>query len=465
MEDIYAQAKKIIYKNLKKGVVATPEGEFEYTFVCPSRAIYPHQWLWDSCFHIIVTSGFNRQLAKAELRTLASQVQAEGFIPQITVWEAGIRFPVLGSIARWMHDRNHYTKVTQPPVLGIALEEYYRHSGDRELLKELLPPVKRHYEYFAGFRDPDRDGLISIVLPIESGMDHSPAYDEVVKLREPTAFNYHVANMVIAAKYSRMDWDIVRILDADIFSVEDLSVNCIYANGLRSVSRLCKELGDPDASRFASLAEQTERSIVERCYNTDDGVFYSLHSKADLQIPVKTIASLMPLLLESLPGRLVDEIVDHHLLNPEFFWLRYPLPSVSMHQEQFQACSGPLRNNTSLLGRFRRKLESFHRIWRGPTWVNTNWFIARGLRLHGKNDIADLLTEKTVEMIRHGGFWEYYNPLTGQGLGAEELSWSTLVIDMLENCREKDRILAETAPQLTLDPLITTPLPASPKPA
>lgn len=442
MEDIYAQAKKTLLKNVKKGVAATSKGQFEYTYTCPSRAVYPHQWLWDSCFHTIIASRFNRQLAKAELRTLASRIQDNGFTPQITIWKPTVQMPVASNVARLIHHHSHYTRVTQPPVFGIALEEVYQNSGDRAFLEELLPKAKLHYEYWLENRDPDGDGLVSIIMPIESGMDHSPAYDEVMRLPKPNALNYHIANMVLAAKYARMGWDTSRILDSEAFSFEDLTVNSIFAYGLRSVARLCREIGDSDDARFDALALRTEKAVIERCYDPETGVFYSLAGKDDRRIPVKTIASLMPLMLESMPEHLVQEIVDKHLLNPSAFWLDYPIPSVSMCQEQFRACAGSLSTRTGIKGIIERGFDRFQAIWRGPTWVNMNWFIGRGLRLHGYEDVADELTAKTVDMIRNNGFWEYYNPLTGEGQGAGDFSWTCIVLDMLDTCRNREAILA-----------------------
>jgi glycogen debranching enzyme len=442
LEDISAQAKKTILKNVKKGTAATSKGPFEYTYICPSKSVYPHQWLWDSCFHTITTSRFNRQLAKAELRTLASRIQDNGFTPQITIWKPNIQLPVASSIARLIHHHSHYTHVTQPPVFGVALEEVYRNSGDRSFLEDLLPKAKRHYEYWLENRDPDGDGLVSIILPIESGMDHSPAYDDAMRLAKPTALNYHIANMVLAAKYAGMGWNTSRILDSELFSVEDLTVNSIFAYGLRSVARLCRQIGDPDDARFDALALRTEKAVVDRCYDPSTGVFYSLAGKEDRRIPVKTIASLMPLMLESMPEHLVKEMVDKHLLNPDFFWLDYPVPSVSMGQEQFSACAGSLSTKTGIAGIIERGFDRFQTIWRGPTWVNMNWFLGRGLRIHGYEELADELTARTVKMISKAGFWEYYNPLTGEGQGAGDFSWTCIVLDMLDTCSNPEATLA-----------------------
>jgi hypothetical protein len=72
-------------------------------------------------------------------------------------------------------------------------------------------------------------------------------------------------------------------------------------------------------------------------------------------------------------------------------------------------------------------------IWRGPSWVNSNWLINEGLRAHGYEDLRQHLAERTCAMIEQSGFREYYNPFTAEGYGSRDHSWTTLVVDMLDS--------------------------------
>ena len=417
------------------------DGSPEYCYVCPSRSIYPHQWLWDSCFHAIVMARFQPQLAKAELRTLVAKIDDEGFVPHLINWRSPGRLPGIEGIAAWLHRHTHLGHLTQPPVLGTAVEEVYRLTGDSEFVADVLPAIKRHYEYLANKRDPDGDGLVSIVFPIESGMDHLPAYDEVLGIRKASPLAYHLANLRLAARYLAMGWSLERIFAADLFSVEDVGFNSVYAHGLRSVARLAAAIGDPDEARFASMADRVETALIAQCYDERDGVFYSLYSQDDRPLRVVTVASLLPLLLSQLPQSKADEIVKHQLLNPSMFWTPYPVPSVSLTEPTFEAASHAIPTSTGLLGWLRRQVDRHHLIWRGPSWVNTNWLLDRGLRQHGYDHVADELTWKTASMVSEHGFWEYYDPMTGIGMGAGDFGWSTLVVDML--ARSGDSRLAD----------------------
>jgi hypothetical protein len=50
--------------------------------------------------------------------------------------------------------------------------------------------------------------------------------------------------------------------------------------------------------------------------------------------------------------------------------------------------------------------------------------------LHGYQELADDISAKSLACIQKSGFREYYNPYTGEGLGAKNFGWSTLILDM-----------------------------------
>jgi glycogen debranching enzyme len=436
VKDLYEAALATLLGNVKRGKAHNANGLEEYCYLCPSRSIYHNQWLWDSCFHAIVMAHFRPDLAKAELRTLVSKVQDDGFLPHLITWQAPRAVPGIDGLAAWLCDRGHLAHATQPPVLSVAVEQVYRLSGDSEFLAELLPRVKRHYRYFAEQRDPDGDGLVSIIFPIESGMDHLPAYDEVLAFAQPSAVSYHLASLKLAVKYLSLGWSLPRIFAADEFSVEDVGFNAIYAYGLRAVARLAAAAGDPDEAEFIGMAQRVERALVERCYDAERGTFHSLYSRADRPSRSMTVASLLPLLIDDLPRQIADRLVNETLLNEASFWTPYPVPSVSIAEPTFRAGSSPIPTGADWRGFVKRQLDRHHLIWRGPTWINTNWLLARGLRQHGYEAVADELTRRTARMVEKAGFWEYYNPLNGEGLGAGDFGWSTLVVDMLADAAD-----------------------------
>jgi glycogen debranching enzyme len=71
------------------------------------------------------------------------------------------------------------------------------------------------------------------------------------------------------------------------------------------------------------------------------------------------------------------------------------------------------------------------RYWRGPVWINVNWFLVRGLERCGLVSEADELRRLTLSLLETSGFAEYYHPATGEPLGSGDFSWSAaLALDL-----------------------------------
>jgi len=133
-------------------------------------------------------------------------------------------------------------------------------------------------------------------------------------------------------------------------------------------------------------------------------------------LAVRTWAGLAPLAIPSLPSEIGHRLILEHLLDTESFWLRYPVPSTSAAERSF--VPGELRS-----------LLWIERYWRGPTWLFSTWFILQGLVRLGYEAEATHLLDRTMELIRRSGFREYFNPHTGQGMGAASFGVSTVVAD------------------------------------
>ncbi len=409
IRNIEKKAYELLLQNVRQG--KNPEGK-EYLYICPSPGKYPHQWLWDSCFHAIVMRHFNLDLAEKEMITLLGMVQEDGFLPHVIFWDANSFVRIFNN---FLHSSKNFNRLTQPPVVGISLEKIYNKSKDKQFLEKVLPLAKKYYLWLMKKRDIDNDGLVSIIHPFEAGADENPTFDKIYGLKHPNMFTIYYSLMKNLRDCKRFDWDLEKISKEGIFNVKSVSFNCIHAQGLRSLSRLFSEIGnDKDARFFNKKANKTEKAVFKKCYDSSRGLFFDLAFKDEIMIPVITYFSLMPLILDNLDQRILGLIVDKHLTNPDEFWLPYPIPSVARNESSFSP------NETIL-------------IWRGGTWINVNWFIFNGLKKHGYHDIAKEIFKKTLELVIKSGFREFYNPLSGEGLRTKNYSWSTLIVDMLQS--------------------------------
>ena len=400
-------AQDILLGNLRRGT-AEWNGQ-EYSFVVPSLTGYPFQWFWDSCFHAIALIYIDLNQAKAELDTLMSAALTNGFIPHIIFWESEKRDYFLSRNLVATINPN-FSSTIQPPILAYAVERVYHATGDEAFLQRSLPVLVKYYRWLKENRDPDGDGLLAIIQPEEAGTDCSPKYDEILGLTDLSNKGFIEALNKIYSSYELIRSDETGMLNADVFHVEDVLVNSIYALGLQSLARL---LGNSiESLEFRDDASKTMESLVNKCWDVDTEAFLDLNGLQEIPNRTVTISSLMPIILPDLSPDIVKRLVEKWIISEDHFWLPYPLPSV------------PASNSKFIPG------DPHGFIWRGPSWINTNWFITKGLKLHGYQELADDISAKSLACIQKSGFREYYNPYTGEGLGAKSFGWSTLILDM-----------------------------------
>lgn len=401
-----------------------------YAFSVPSTSSYPFQWFWDSCFHAIVWARTDSDRAEQELRALLSAQRENGFLPHIIFWDRT-------KVSRWPFQYQYQeskgwwfflpfvakpgtSEHIQPPVLAQAVDAVWRHGKSKKFLESVLPAVTKYYRWWLKVRDPDHDGLLSIVSQFESGLDASPAYDTLLGVSKRTnsagflvrSFRVPLLNKLLTNYHQTL------LMHWGVFHVEDVLVNSIFALNAGILARLHDELGNATEAVFwKTIAGNVRDALIAKCWDERRGAFFNLNGRREERSTVLTVASLMPLILPDLPREYVETLVGRHLTNPKEFWLPYPVPSVAANEPMFSADS-----------QLPWHLKHFH--WRGSTWMNTNWYLVHALRQHGYGVFADDLADRSRALVEQSGFREYYNPYTGKGLSAKNFGWSTLVADL-----------------------------------
>jgi hypothetical protein len=380
----------------------------DYAFTCPAPRRYAHQWYWDSCFHAIAWRRYDVRRARQELRTLLRVMGPDGLIPHTIFWCAPARWRRTPFYATRRPFGELATATTQTPLIALAWELVADASEDEPgFASEGLDGLRRHYDWLAEERDPDGDGLISIIHPDESGLDDSPKYDPVFRWMA----HHRPGYFWLCERHRRLGYSSREIIERYDEHVEDVMVNVFYALSLRSLARLSRD------AEYERRAERTERALVDRCYDERTGLFFDLAGRREVRIEVSTWSSLAPLALEGVPESIRCRLVEEHLLHPERYGAGTGIPSVSMEERSFNAG----------FDRFR--------CWRGPSWVNTAWLLVPPLRDLGYGDAADRIVSSLEGAVERDGFREYYNPLTGAGLAARDFGWSTLLVDLLAPAR------------------------------
>ena len=409
--DLRSSVTALYLANRRQGYAAWCRAEYDY--VCPSANTYPFQWFWDSCFHAIVLSHLDSGRAEAELRTLLINQQPDGFIPHVIHWTAEqpehLRPYRVAGPSPWL------SASMQPPVLAEAVAAVAGRGRGNAYVREVLPAVRRYYDWCDRVRDPDRDGLIAMLEPHESGMDQTPAYDAYLGVAgdDPSAFA--AAWRPVAESNAQAGHQASALFELDRFVVEDVAVNALYAENQRVLSGLLAGIGDADgAAELGKRAARTMASLLDRCWSSSDRDFHGLAGRAEELLPADTSAGLLPILLADLPSAIVDRIA-HRLEDPADFGASYPVPSVSLGNPAY-----------------RRAPAGGSVLWRGPSWINTNWYIARGLRRHGRDELATRIDDASLQLVERSGFREHYDAESGQGYGAKGFAWSALVLNALD---------------------------------
>jgi glycogen debranching enzyme len=159
-------------------------------------------------------------------------------------------------------------------------------------------------------------------------------------------------------------------------------------------------------------------ALIGRCWDESRGLFFDQVQPSGERIPISTWASLAPLALPDLPEEIGRRLVEEHLLDPEKYWTPVPPPSVSRQEPSFEP-----RDWQTFRGR---------RYWRGPTWVNSAWLLWIGLLRLGYAEEADHLARSVCDVYAREGSREFYEPFTGEGLGAVDFGWSGLAAELAE---------------------------------
>lgn len=418
IEKLSTQAKTIFQNNIKEGYSSWKDANYRY--IAPSKKEYVYQWLWDSAFHAIVLSHFDTNWAKSEIRNFLMGQWEDGFIPHVVFWGNEKFLPHWAYIESKLSLRPKTTALTQPPLLAIAVETIYNKDSDKDFLRDALPKLAKHHRWLLKNRDNDSDYLISIISPNESGMDESPTFQAVAGfLAQDTArLHFYYRKGDFLNQFYRFNSKV--ILRKDYFNCEELLFNCIFIESARALARLFLEIQEfEEAKFFSQIAKLSEKALLKKCWDKVDNFFYSLYSNQEKFTKVKTVANLVPLILDGLDHKKAEILVKQHLLNPSEYWTNYPIPSVSKDEIYYSPNETPF---------YKIKL-----LWRGPTWVNTNWLVVKGLKKHGFNGIANQIIDKMCQMIEKSGFREYYNPETGEGYRRDNFGWSTLLLDLIDS--------------------------------
>ena len=274
----------------------------------------------------------------------------------------------------------------KPPVMATACEIVYKRSGDTEFLKRSYERLCRNEKFWIKHR----------------------CYKEM--------FFYDAAPIDgvkrIADMRNESGWD--NSVRWDRFSINKLwpvDLNCYMVMTYRSLSYMAQEIGD-DAMRqhWANKADTLAELIEERLWSDDLQMYADKNFETGEFSDVISPAIFMPMYINiasaSRAEKMIHIAADRTKLFPG-------MPTVSYDNPEYGTD-----------------------YWRGPTWLNTAYFAAKGILDYGYKEIANEIKKKILTWVEDDGEYihENYNASTGEGLCAKHFSWSAVfVIEFILN--------------------------------
>lgn len=417
-------------------------------YTVPAGDLYPHQWLWDSCFIAIGLRHLDVERAKTEILSLLRGQWSNGMLPNM----------IFSKDKHFARDRNAWKSwlspyaprkvatsgITQPPMLAEAVVQVGKKLAlpeRRQWYRQVWQPLLEYHEWIYDDRDPHEEGLALLIHPWETGMDNTPPWmsqlhghqlawwirgmdklklDNIVSLfRRDTRSvpaNERFSNIEVLALFDvqlrlkRKAYDTDRMLSHSMFAIEDLGFNCILVRANTHLKAIAKAIGEEVPDSLLGGMKRTEKALDE-LWNDTSKQYYSRDFVTHNLILESSVAALLPLYAGTISKERAAQVVK--LLESDHqFGLSYPAPSVPRSSAWFDP----------------------RRYWQGPTWINTNWLIIDGLKRYGFHDHAQLLTDLSLELVRKNGCYEYFDPTTGKHAGADNFSWTAaLAIDLLKS--------------------------------
>lgn len=416
---------------------------------------YPHQWLWDSCFIAIGLRHLDVERAKMEILSLLRGQWSNGMVPHIifsrgkeyrrdqTVWRSWV--------SPFAPDKAKTSGITQPPMLAEAIVRVGQKLPiieRRSWYRQVWPNLLAYHQWLYKERDPHHEGLVLQIHPWETGLDNNPAWmselqnhllppwiralralklDFIVGLfRRDTKHipgQQRLSTIEALALFDaqrrlrRKAYNTSAILDHSLFAIEDLAFNSILVRANDQLLEIARTIRAEVPKDLRASMELTVKTFDE-LWDPYTEMYYPRDFVTHRLLKEPSVASLLPLyagcISKERAASLVKLIENEHIFGPA-----YPIPSAPLNSPWFDP----------------------ERYWQGPTWFNTNWLIIDGLRRYGYHHHADALTEAMIELVNSHGCHEYFNPLNGEALGADNFSWTAaLTIDLIAPSKPKAHV-------------------------
>ncbi|MEP5633607.1 MAG: hypothetical protein ABJP79_17150 [Tateyamaria sp.] len=389
-------------------------------FTIPTAGLYPYQWNWDSAFVALGLATYDMDRAWSEVTSLIAGQWRGGMIPSILFRsDDPDYFP---GPSRWGKTPGPIpsTGVSQPPVLATIVRAITK--GDTARRAAVFDALFAWHRWFHDARSVD--GIVCTVHPWETGRDNCPEWNIGLDLMEvspdlapytrmdnkhvdpsfrPTQDQYD-KYLTIMAFGASVGWDQRRLTDEGPFLMADPNIHFVLLRADQDLLAMAQGLGKPQA-----VLDQIEGWIVsghaasEYLWNNEVGAFTAREVRTGRFSNGFSNCSALCFYANSGTTEQRSRTLAH--LERIDAAVDYMLPSWDPDATDFEA----------------------QRYWCGPLWPQMNYMTALGLDEQGAPKMASKIRGDLCRTIEKSGFWECFNPLTGEGCVGEKFSWTAAV--------------------------------------
>ncbi len=432
--DLMNKAKEVLANNFHNG------------HTIPADGMYPHQWLWDSCFIAIGLAHYDVERAQKEILNLLKGQWTNGMVPHM-VLDSGLKY--INDRDLWRSYTSPYSPddiatsgITQPPLIAeavVRIGKKLSKEDRRAWYTKTYPHIVAYHKWLYRDRDPKNEGLVLLFHPWETGLDSTPPWMKELHEKHMPMWVKGVRSLKIDhliniirrdARYVKLGQRLTTLdalllyslsrrlrhkgysnqkaLKSNLPKIEDAGFNAIFIRANTHLKQIATYLGRELPESLQTDIKNTENAY-EELWDDVSKQYFSYNINTGQNIGVSSISTFLALYSGKISKDHAEKLVEH-LKDPHTFGLRFPVPSVPKNSKWFDA----------------------QNYWQGPTWINTNWLIADGLKRYGYKEIADEIVSNSIKLVEKSGFYEYFSPLDGSPAGSKSFSWTAaLIVDML----------------------------------
>jgi hypothetical protein len=315
IEGLFAGASEAIGDSMFWNSLYVPSLGLEFPSISRNWAHGFGGWVvgeWDCFLGSLLTNVEDPAQTSASVRAILTAQAANGVVPNVDA--ANGTSP----------DRS------QPPVGSYIVWKNYQRNSDIELLRWAYPKLKKWHDWwFANrgdgqpWRDGNRNGLLEwgsdrgATVSVggrgflqhakwESGMDDSPMYDDVTY--NPSTYT---------------------------MELDDVGLNSLYALDSECIAKIAAILGyEDDRQRFTADYDRIGKLVRQYLWNEQDGIFENRYWDGRFSKRLSP-TNFYPMLAGIATNEQARRMVREHLTNPDEFWGRYVVPTISRNDPAF----------------------------------------------------------------------------------------------------------------------------------